>query len=243
MLAKKNLGAVLDLANQSLTAANEDQLRKLLDNLSGIIPFEAAIMCLASCNEGRVKSIRGLLNHSFNNEWLKIYKENNYIYADPVVNFAFESYQPFEWRSVCTSVAGAKTKEFFARANKYGLHNGLAFACNTPRHRSVSTFIALSIKDKNVIRQHKATLNYLLPHLHEAYSQIKGSPQALSCELTPREREILNWVREGKSTWDISMITAITERTVKFHLYNVFTKLNVSNRAHAVAKAMRHDLL
>jgi LuxR family transcriptional regulator, quorum-sensing system regulator SolR len=56
-----------------------------------------------------------------------------------------------------------------------------------------------------------------------------------SMSLTAREREVLRWVVQGKTSWEIGRILSTSERTVKFHLRNVYTKLNVSNRAQAVA--------
>ena len=55
--------------------------------------------------------------------------------------------------------------------------------------------------------------------------------------LTTRENEILRWIMEGKSTWDISNILCISERTVKFHVDRIMRKFKAVNRAHAVAIA------
>jgi PAS domain S-box-containing protein len=62
-------------------------------------------------------------------------------------------------------------------------------------------------------------------------------------DLSLREKEILNWVMEGKSTWDVSMILNIGESTVKFHIDKIMKKLSAVNRTHAVAIAMRNELL
>jgi len=62
-------------------------------------------------------------------------------------------------------------------------------------------------------------------------------------DLSPREKEILNWVMEGKTTWDIAKIIYIAESTVKFHIDKIMKKLNAVNRTHAVAIAIRHELL
>jgi PAS domain S-box-containing protein len=61
--------------------------------------------------------------------------------------------------------------------------------------------------------------------------------------LSPREKEILTWVMQGKSTWDISTILKISERTVKFHVENVMKKLSAVNRTQAVAIALRDKLI
>lgn len=61
--------------------------------------------------------------------------------------------------------------------------------------------------------------------------------------LTKREVEILRWLSEGKSSLEISIILNICESTVKFHVNNTLAKLHASNRTHAVAKALRQQLI
>ena len=60
--------------------------------------------------------------------------------------------------------------------------------------------------------------------------------------LTPREREILALVAEGRSNADIAERLVLSEKTVRNHLSGVFEKLGVSNRIEAAAKAARHRL-
>ncbi|WP_050587876.1 helix-turn-helix domain-containing protein [Pseudomonas canadensis] len=48
--------------------------------------------------------------------------------------------------------------------------------------------------------------------------------------LTPTELEILRWASGGKTVWEISQIRATSEATVKFHLRNIYGKLEVNNR-------------
>ena len=61
--------------------------------------------------------------------------------------------------------------------------------------------------------------------------------------LTPREGEILNWIMQGKNTWEISTILNISERTVKYHIDKAMKRLGAVNRTHAVAIAMRNNML
>jgi LuxR family quorum-sensing system transcriptional regulator SolR len=61
--------------------------------------------------------------------------------------------------------------------------------------------------------------------------------------LTRKERDVIKWVIEGKTAWEIGKIMCVSERTVKFHLTNVYEKLKVSNRAQAVAKVSRLGLI
>jgi DNA-binding NarL/FixJ family response regulator len=61
--------------------------------------------------------------------------------------------------------------------------------------------------------------------------------------VTRREAEILRLVAEGYSNADVAKTLWIAEQTVKFHLSNVYRKLNVSNRTEASRWAQLHGLL
>ncbi|HTY04822.1 MAG TPA: XrtB/PEP-CTERM-associated transcriptional regulator EpsA [Rhodocyclaceae bacterium] len=55
-------------------------------------------------------------------------------------------------------------------------------------------------------------------------------------DLSAREREILDWVRMGKTNDEIGSILNISAFTVKNHLQRIYRKMDVLNRAQAVAK-------
>jgi len=62
-------------------------------------------------------------------------------------------------------------------------------------------------------------------------------------DLTKREIEILRLVAEGYSNSQAAERLWVTEQTVKFHLSNVYKKLNVANRTEASRWAQVHGLL
>ena len=66
---------------------------------------------------------------------------------------------------------------------------------------------------------------------------------AAAAELTNRERQILILVAEGHSNAQLAKLLWVTEQTVKFHLSNVYRKINVSNRTEAARWAQLHGLL
>lgn len=61
--------------------------------------------------------------------------------------------------------------------------------------------------------------------------------------LSPREREVLALVSEGRSNPEIARALYIGEATVKTHLLHVFEKLGVNDRTRAVTRAMELGLL
>lgn len=62
-------------------------------------------------------------------------------------------------------------------------------------------------------------------------------------QLTAREREILVLLVAGNSNKGIGNQLDITEPTVRSHLKNIYRKLGVKNRAHAVGMALRSGLV
>jgi DNA-binding NarL/FixJ family response regulator len=62
-------------------------------------------------------------------------------------------------------------------------------------------------------------------------------------DLTRREKEILRLAAEGHSNAKLAKMLWVTEQTVKFHLSNVYRKLNVSNRTEAARWAQVHGLI
>jgi DNA-binding NarL/FixJ family response regulator len=59
-------------------------------------------------------------------------------------------------------------------------------------------------------------------------------------DLTPREREVLQLVREGLANKQIARRLGITERTVKAHLTSIFATIGVTDRTSAALWAERH---
>ncbi|MDX6650748.1 MAG: two-component system, NarL family, nitrate/nitrite response regulator NarL [Solirubrobacteraceae bacterium] len=61
--------------------------------------------------------------------------------------------------------------------------------------------------------------------------------------LTPREREILTLAAEGRSGPEIARLLFLSQSTIKTHLANIYDKFGVSDRAAAVAKALRDGVM
>jgi DNA-binding NarL/FixJ family response regulator len=62
-------------------------------------------------------------------------------------------------------------------------------------------------------------------------------------DLTPRELEVLELIREGNKNKQIAYELGISETTVNFHIKNIVDKLQANDRTHAVTIALRRGLL
>jgi DNA-binding NarL/FixJ family response regulator len=82
-----------------------------------------------------------------------------------------------------------------------------------------------------------------LAHGHNRKRQRSRESVEEAWGLTRRELEILTLVAEGHSNAQLARMLWVTEQTVKFHLSNIYRKLNVSNRTEASRWAQVHGLL
>lgn len=118
-------------------------------------------------------------------------------------------------------------------------------------------FAALTWRPRGTDREAQA-LRLLLPFIDTALRRMATLPMAsqgrlqagllaqgvpvpvpLVGVLSARERQIMSWVAMGKTNPEIGCILRISEFTVKNHMKSIFSKLDVSNRAQAVAKLTR----
>jgi DNA-binding NarL/FixJ family response regulator len=62
-------------------------------------------------------------------------------------------------------------------------------------------------------------------------------------ELTPRQREVVQLLAEGKSMKEVAAILNIAARTVAFHKYRLMEQLNVKTNAELIQYAIKHHIV
>jgi DNA-binding CsgD family transcriptional regulator len=104
------------------------------------------------------------------------------------------------------------------------------------------TYFAYSNFEQKLTLKLRTIMQILAPHLHLAYMRAtsweeENNRARRMLALTNREEEIMRWVAEGKTNWEISVILNVSLNTIKFHLKNIYQKLGgVENRWSAVAQ-------
>ena len=66
-----------------------------------------------------------------------------------------------------------------------------------------------------------------------------GDGSSMFCALTPRQRDVLELLRQGKANKAIAFDLGVEESTVKVHVRQIMKKLNVTNRTHAALLAQQ----
>lgn len=161
---------------------------------------------------------------------------------------------PFEWReAVGSTQLSTKQRQFFGEAGEFGI----SFGFTVPIHGPHAQFSALTVTSD--VPAHLAdrliSANRFLIHVMGLYynehvgsillKQIQGPERegSIAPVLSVREKDCLSWVAQGKSSWEISRLFGISERTVNFHIENAKRKLGVYSRQHAVVKAVIMKLI
>jgi len=61
--------------------------------------------------------------------------------------------------------------------------------------------------------------------------------------LTPRQREVVQLLAEGKSMKEVASVLHVTPRTVAFHKYRVMEELNLESTAELIQFAIKSKIL
>jgi DNA-binding CsgD family transcriptional regulator len=61
--------------------------------------------------------------------------------------------------------------------------------------------------------------------------------------LSPRQREVLQLLADGKSTKEIGALLNISNRTAEFHKYRMMEQLKIKTSAELVQYAVKHGLI
>ncbi|MFD4113225.1 response regulator transcription factor [Streptomyces niveus] len=86
-------------------------------------------------------------------------------------------------------------------------------------------------------------LGRLLEEVGRLQAQVLGPRGLHFTGLAPREIDVLRLVADGHDTGEIATRLGYSERTIKNILHSVMTRLQLRNRSHAVAYAMRQGLI
>lgn len=91
--------------------------------------------------------------------------------------------------------------------------------------------------EHNFSERDRSVLDLLRPHLQQFVraARRRASASARSRTVTPREREVISYVADGRTNDEVAHLLGISSQTVRKHLENAYEKLDVHTRTGAVA--------
>jgi DNA-binding CsgD family transcriptional regulator len=182
---------------------------------------------------------------SYNPDWKRQYATEPSSRHDPARAQAILRAGSVQWRRVFAAVRDPAQRDFVKAARLQGFKDGVT----TPIHGPQGCVAIMMFAADHAITldgEDEEALSHIAMALHQRVRRLTaaalvGVPEP--ARLTAREIECLQWVLEGKTNWEIGVLTGVTARTVQFHLSNCARKLGVFNRVQAAVGALiRGDL-
>src|SRR5262245_59639641 len=149
----------------------------------------------------------------------KLYIEENYYPDDPVAAHCRRSVDPFEWsEAIYDAKRWPRAAEVMNRAADFGLEKG--FLVPVVRGNGLHACVTMAGQRPDFDPLAKRAIHLISLYAHSKAVALLGvyhrtPPSAI---LTDRERDVMAWTAMGKSSWDISMILGISERTVNWFI-------------------------
>jgi LuxR family quorum sensing-dependent transcriptional regulator len=175
-------------------------------------------------------------------EWLKLYCEKQYAQVDHSFRECRRSVRAFEWRDAPYDPDREPgVAEYVQRAVDFGVDRGFMVPIPGPAGCEGNVWIGGPKLELNV--RSKAVMHLTALYAFDRIRRLSGRSRRPKPSLTPREREVLCWVAQGNSAWEIGEILSIAKRTVDEHAQSAMRKLGAANRTQAVAIAIRDRLI
>ncbi|WP_258955883.1 helix-turn-helix transcriptional regulator [Shewanella woodyi] len=239
-----NIKQVSDVYHMFSSSSSSDEMMLCVRALQNLLEVDGVALINLTLRPDHTITIERVVSSGFgfeskSVEWDNIYQKKKFQYIDPVVSCSASFRRSFNWTSVPSMITLSEVQfNFLERAQEMGLKEGASIGSFSTRQIYKELTIT-SVCGCSLNPEQLASLELINAVSAQAMKRLILPVE----KLTGRESEILAWSSEGKSSWEIGMICSITERTVKFHLKNIYKKLNVQNRAQAIVCAIRLGLI
>lgn len=225
-------------------AEDLDQIFSILQKQINVLGFEKMTYWL---RWHRKDTRRPVLISSYPEKFLDHYADQNFQNHDMVGKYSNLKNTPFTWSDIYKNFEVTKVQKIlFQDSSSVGLRSGGSIPIHGPGLVKATFSVANDEKDTTFDRlfsYRRHELQIIATYAHEKIMSLGLDSPMIDNILTPKEIDILSWVAAGKSYWEIGVIHKIQEDTVKKHMQSIFHKLGVTNKSHAVSKAIIHGII
>lgn len=233
----RRFNETLDCVERIRTADTTDDILQELKNEFVQYGYESFIISGLPHHDISVAPF--VLLNGWPKDWFKRYVQLGYVNKDPVARHCFATADPFLWSEITFRTSfDAHAERVMNEAREFGLHGGLCIPIYL--QNGMQGCLSLIGERKNVPAEERLMLQMLAFFAHGRIRQLKNTvTEKHYIELTPREREVIQWTIHGKTTKDIAEILGISARTVEFHFKMASEKLRTVNKVQTVLEAIK----
>jgi len=175
-------------------------------------------------------------------EWFEQYMNERHYDHDPIALRSQTTIKPFFWDDV---IAEAELTDRASRVMGEAAEFGLKFGLSVPVYGEIGLLSCVTMGGEQLELPPRAkdAIYMISIYAHDKARRFQDEkkrlpPRTAKPILTKREREILSWVAQGKTDYEIGMICGISANTSHQHVRHAMAKLNAVTRAQATAKAL-----
>lgn len=223
-------------------AVRLSDLQELVDRFSTQIGSQGFPYFTCLETKGRHRPRQKLVTYP--RHWVQHYTENHYWDCDRIIEETRSRRTPFAWDDPdVLSKATDRQMRVLKEGQEAGLVNGFTFPIFL--ESDMSAVVTVATEQRDYDPELMPAFYMMAIYFHHAARRIlsRADSGGAPLNLSPRERDCLSWVAEGKSDWVVAEILGISPHTVHAHIENAKRKLNVASRVQAVAIATRHQLI
>jgi LuxR family quorum sensing-dependent transcriptional regulator len=240
-MSRRNLDETLSFLAAVDGARSADEVAEIF--LSLVRPFGFSRVfagIIPSPGMSMQQQVANVVLHRWPDEWSQRYFSQGYLFDDPAIERVTTSTEPFLWSELEESYGDRPfAKRIMGEAREFKLGFGFTVPMRALGGQSAGFSIASECGE---LPPHcRGPLQLLAIYSFGRALSLAEMPPAV--KLTPREADVLQWIAEGKTDWEISKILHVSEHLVDKMARQIRIKFGAANRTQAVAQALRHRII
>jgi LuxR family quorum sensing-dependent transcriptional regulator len=175
--------------------------------------------------------------------WLEHYLAEDYFQVDPIARRLRTTETAFVWsETLAAEEIDPAGRRVLDEAAEIGMRDGFCIPLFDVGGRRAA--LSLAAERVELSPGERSLLQLVGLHAQTCVHRLLDSGRRRDgAQLSPRERECLQWTAVGKTSWETSSILGLSQSTTDGYIASAARKLGATNRIQAVAEAIRRGLI
>lgn len=183
---------------------------------------------------------------TYDQDYTQLYMRDFSPLKDRAFHLCFSRLLPLDWDEARSSDETVRTIHELAERFGIGRH-GISIPIREPGVGDAMFSINFDCDAHHwrEVRRELVSEAHLFAHyFHQRMKRVvSAAPVSAAFDLSPREREVLQWAAEGKTARETARLLKVSESAVNLYAARAMSKLRARTKTQAVAVAVRHALL
>jgi LuxR family quorum-sensing system transcriptional regulator CciR len=226
---------------QARTVRSADELRNLMEAITPALGFETYSL-FQHVKDWDWRKTEALAISNYPISWLEYFFAKNFNRLDPVLRAARRTALGFQWSEIPRIVPLTNAQlRVLECGRREGIVDGFTVPANIPGEATGSCNFAVG--PNRPLPVHNLPMAHLVGSFaYEAARQLwlrqLGIVRAPDSKLSPRQRDCVVLVAQGKTDWEIAQVLGLKESTVNGYIDEAKVALGVTRRSQMVTRAL-----